>query len=156
MLSATHPEGPIFNTRSRTTQQHSSKGPTPHTYVTAPLIPETGHTTMKSLSTDKLDATTSNSKGRLLLQTYFKVSVEWKTPKHKADIFIHVKELLYKHIMDSHQKFLALVIPEAWKYTVLVEAHYKLGHQGSMWTNCLIKWQYYCKGMNKDIRKYIA
>ena len=43
MLSATHPEGPAFNTRSRTTQQHLSKGPTPHTDVTAPVIPETGH-----------------------------------------------------------------------------------------------------------------
>ena len=77
-------------------------------------------------------------------------------PKHEADLFIHVKGLLYKHITDSHEKFLALVIPNAWKYTVLVEAHNKLGHQGSTWTYCLIKWQYYWKGMNKDIRKYIT
>ena len=40
--------------------------------------------------------------------------------------------------------------------TVLVEAHYKLGHQGATCTYCLIKHQYYWKGMNKDIRKYIA
>ena len=58
--------------------------------------------------------------------------------------------------MDSHQKFLALVTPKAWKYTVLVEADDKLGHQGATWTYCLIKWQFYWKGMNKDIRKYIA
>ena len=48
------------------------------------------------------------------------------------------------------------MIPKAWKYTVLVESHDKLVHQGSTRTYCLIKWQYYWKGMNKDIRKYIA
>ena len=58
--------------------------------------------------------------------------------------------------MDSGQKFLALVIPKSWKYTVLVEAHDKLGHWENTHTYCLIKCQYYWKGMNKDIRKYIA
>ena len=42
------------------------------------------------------------------------------------------------------------------KFTILVEAHDKLGHQGNSRTYCLIKHQYYWKGMNKDIRKYIA
>ena len=79
-----------------------------------------------------------------------------KAPKHETDIFTHIRGLLYKHIMDSGQKFLALVIPKSWKYTVLVEAHDKLGHQGNTHTYCLIKCQYYWKGMNKDIRKYIA
>ena len=37
-----------------------------------------------------------------------------------------------------------------------MEAHGKLGHQGNSWTYCLIKWQYYWKGMNKDITKYIV
>ena len=37
-----------------------------------------------------------------------------------------------------------------------MEAHDKLGHQGNNHTYCLIKWQYYWKGMNKDIKKYIA
>ena len=67
-----------------------------------------------------------------------------------------MKGLLYKHIRDSNKKFLALVIPKAWKYTILVEAHNKLGYQGTTHTYCLIKCQYYWKGMNKDIRKYIA
>ena len=48
------------------------------------------------------------------------------------------------------------MIPKAWQYTVLVEAHDKFGHQGAIWTCCLIKCQYYWKGMNKDRRKYIA
>ena len=58
--------------------------------------------------------------------------------------------------MDLGQKFLALVIPKSWKYTVLVEAHVKLGHQGNTCTYCLIKHQYYWKAMNKDIQKYIV
>ena len=53
--------------------------------------------------------------------------------------------------MDSGQNFLALVIPMSWKYTELGEAHDKLGHQGNTHTYCLMKWQYYWKGMNKDI-----
>ena len=32
--------------------------------------------------------------------------------------------------MDANQKAMALIIPKAWKYTVLVEAHDKLRHQG--------------------------
>ena len=36
------------------------------------------------------------------------------------------------------------------------EALDKLGHQGTSHTYCLIKCQYYLKGMNKDIRKYLA
>ena len=59
--------------------------------------------------------------------------------------------------MDSGKQVLALVIPKSWKCTVLVEAHDKLGHQGNSCTYCLIKRKfYYWKGMNKDIRKYIA
>ena len=77
-----------------------------------------------------------------------------KAPKHEADLFLHVKGSLYKYIMDSNQMFLALAIPKGWKNTVLLEAHDKLSHQGAT-TYCLIKHQYYWKGMNKDIRKYI-
>ena len=64
-----------------------------------------------------------------------------KAPKHKADLFIHVKGLLYKHVTDSHQKVMALVIPNAEKYIVLVEVHDKLRHQGSTQIYCLIKQQ---------------
>ena len=58
--------------------------------------------------------------------------------------------------MDANKKNYGTIIPKAWKYTALVEAHDKLGHQGVTCTYCLIKWQYYWKGMNKDIWKYIA
>ena len=68
-------------------------------------------------------------------------------------------KLIFLHMSEAYctnQKFLALVIPKSWKYTVLVEAHDKLGHQGNTCTYCHIKCQYYWKGINKDIRKYIA
>ena len=78
-----------------------------------------------------------------------------KAPHHEFDTFTHVKGLLYKHITDAGKKFLALVILKSWKYTVLVEAYDKLGHQGNSHTYCLIKHQYYWKQMNKDIWKYI-
>ena len=48
------------------------------------------------------------------------------------------------------------MIPKAWKCTVLVEAHDKLGHQGATQTYCLIQHQYYWKAMKKDIRKCIT
>ena len=79
-----------------------------------------------------------------------------KAHHHEIDTFTHMKGLLYKHITASGKQFLALVIPKSWQYTVLVEAHDKLGHQGNSCMYCLIKRQYYWKGMNKDNRKYIA
>ena len=79
-----------------------------------------------------------------------------KAPQHETDLFTHVRGLFYKHVTDSGQTFLALVIPKSWKYTVLFGVHDKLGHQGNTCTYCFIKCQYYWKGMNKDIRKYIA
>ena len=79
-----------------------------------------------------------------------------KAPHHEFNTFTHVKGLLYKHVMDAGKKFFALVIPKSWKFTVLVEAFDKLRHQGNTHMHYLIKHQYYWKGMNKDIRKYIA
>ena len=55
-----------------------------------------------------------------------------KAPQHETELFTHVRGLLYKHVTDSNQKSLAFVIPKSWKYTVLVEAHDKLGHQGTI------------------------
>ena len=79
-----------------------------------------------------------------------------KALQSETGVFTHIKGLQYKHIMDSGKQFLALVIPKPWKYTVLMEAHDNLGHQGHSCTYCLIKIQYYWKDMNKDIRKYFA
>ena len=53
--------------------------------------------------------------------------------------------------MEAGKRFLTLVIPKSWKYTVLVEGHDKLGHQGNPCTYCLIKCQYYWKGIKKTL-----
>ena len=78
-----------------------------------------------------------------------------KAPSHEVNTFTFIKSLLYKHVLDSNQKFLALVIPKSWCFIIPVEAHDKLGHQGVNRTYHLIKCQYYWKGMNKVICKYI-
>ena len=62
-----------------------------------------------------------------------------KVPFDGVDTFMHIENLLYKYVMASNQKFLALVIPKSWNFTVLVEAHDKLGHQGINRTYHLIK-----------------
>ena len=62
-----------------------------------------------------------------------------KAPLHEIDTFTHITGLIYKHVMDSNQRFLALVIPNSWHFTVLVEAHDKLGHQEFNRTYDLVK-----------------
>ena len=108
------------------------------------------------LTADRLEALLQMQKTDPFCKRISKYLSNGKAPQHKMDLFTHVKGLLYKHVTDSGQKFLALVIPKSWKYTVLVEAHDKLEHQGNTHTYCLIKCQYYWKGINKGIRKYIA
>ena len=110
----------------------------------------------KSLTADRLQALQQVQKTEPFCKQISKRLSNGKVPQHETDLFMHVRGLLYKHIMDSVQKFLDPVIPKSWKYTVLVEAHDKLGHQENTHTYCLIKCQYYWKGMNKDIRKYIV
>ena len=78
-----------------------------------------------------------------------------KAPSHELYTFTHNKILIYKHVMDSNQRGLALVIPRSYHFTVFAEASDKLGHQGINRTYHLVKYQYYWKGMNKDICKYI-
>ena len=53
-----------------------------------------------------------------------------KAPLQEVNTFTHIKGLIYKHVMDSDQRFSALVIPKSWHFSVLIEAHDKLGQQG--------------------------
>ena len=110
----------------------------------------------KPLTEDGLQALLQMQRTDPFCKCISKHLTNWKAPKHEVNLFLHIKWLLYKHVTDSNQKFLALVIPKAWEYTVFMEAHDKVGHQGATHTYCFIKCQFYWKGMNKDIRKYIA
>ena len=70
-------------------------------------------------------------------------------PKHELDTFFVHNGLLYRYASDHSKDFCALVIPKAWRYTILVET------QGNNRTYSLIKRQYYWKGMAKDVKDYI-
>ena len=107
----------------------------------------------KSLTADRLEALLQMQKTDPFCKQISKHLSNRKACHHESDFFTHVRGLLYKHITDSGQRFLALVIPKYWEYTVLAEAHDKLGHQGNTHTKCLIKCQYHWKGMSKDIQK---
>ena len=153
MLSVTNTDGPAFNTRCQT-YQHLSPDTSPS--CPQPDVTEATNPKPKSLTADKLPAILQIQKTDPFCKQISKCLSNRKAPQHKTDLFFHAKGLLYKHVTHSNQTFLVLVIPKAWKYTLLVEGHDKLSHQGTTHTYCLIKCQYYWKGMNKDIRKYIA
>ena len=155
LLSVTNSDGPAFNTRSQTHQCLSMSTSTSQPDIT-PEVSDIPDPTPKFLTADRLEALLQMQKTDPFCKRITKCLSNRKAPKHKTDLFKHIKGLLYKHVTDTGQTFVALVIPKSWKYTVLVEVHDKLGHQGNTGTYCLIKHQYYWKGMYKDIRKYIA
>ena len=155
MLTVTHMDRPAFNTISCTKKNSPDTTSTPHPDVSPKISPE-ATPTPTPLTADRLEALLQMQRTDPFCKCISKCLLNSKAPQHETYIFTHIKGLLYKHVMDSGKQFLALFILKSWKYTVLVEAHNKLGHQGNSFTYCVIKRQYYWKGMNKDIRKYIA
>ena len=155
MLSVSNTGGPALHTRNQTQQCLAPDASTAQPSIT-PDIASTPDPMPKSLTAERLEVLLQMQKTDPFCKQISKCLSNEKAPKHETELFTHVRGLLYKHITDSRQKFLALVIPKSWKYTVLVEAHDKLGHQGNTHTYCLVKLQYYWRGMNKDIQKYIA
>ena len=163
MLTATSSDRPAFNTQSQTSQWYQTTKDTSNTpSISNPAtsvfttVETAWDITPKPLTAKRHEALLQMQRTDSFCKHISKRLSNGKAPQHEADLFMHVKGLLYKHIMDANQKFLALIIPKAWQYTVLVEAHDKLRHQGVTCTHCLIKYQYYWEGMNKDIQKYIA
>ena len=155
MLTASSTDGPAFHTRSHTQNTFSSSTSTPHP-DTAPQIFQEPTTAPKPLTTDDWEALRQMQKTDPFCKCISRRLLNGKAPHHEFDTFTHAKGPLYKHVTDSGKRFLTLIISKSWKYTELMEAHDKLGDQGNSCTYCLIKCQYYWKGMNKDIRKYIA
>ena len=138
MLSVSYTDGLTFNTRSQTQQCLVPDTSTAQLSI-RPDIASTPDPTPKSLTADSLQALLQRQKTDPFCKWIYKCLSNGKAAKHETDLFTHVGGLLYKHITDSGQKFPALVIPKSWKYTVLVEAHDKLGHQGNTHTYCLIR-----------------
>ena len=50
-------------------------------------------------------------------------------PEHELKTFFIHNGLLYRYASDHSKDFCTLVIPKAWKYTILVETHDKMGHK---------------------------
>ena len=127
---------------------------------TTPADPTTASTndmanTPPPLTEDKKDTPRLMQRTDPFCKCISKRLLSGKAPSHEVDTFTHIKSLIYKHVMDSNQRLLALVIPKSWYFSVFIVAHDKLGHQGVNRTYHLIKYQYYWKGRNKDICKYI-
>ena len=60
-------------------------------------------------------------------------------PEHELKTFFIHNGLLYRYASDHSKDFCTLVIPKAWRYTILVETHDQMGHQGNNRTYSLIK-----------------
>ena len=155
LLSVMNPDGPAYNTRSQTHQCLSVDTLTSQPDV-MPEVPEVPDPTPKSLTTERLEALLQIQKTDPFCKGISKCLSNGKASQHEMDLFTHVRGLSTNTSLTQVRNSCALVIPKSWKYTVLVEVHDKLGHQGNTHTHCLIKCQYYWKGINKDIRKYIA
>ena len=125
MESVTNMDGPAFNTRSQIHQCLSLDTSTPQPDIT-PEVSEVTDPTAKTLTADRLQALLQMQKTDPFCKRISKCLSNWKAPQHETDLFTHVRGLLYKHVTDSGQKFLAFIIPKSRKYTVLVEVHNKL------------------------------
>ena len=137
MLTVTHTNRPASNTRSHTKKDSPGTTFTQHSNVSPSISPDAIQIP-KSLTVDRLEALLQMQRTDPFCRCISKCVFNGKALQHETDVFTYVKGLLYKHIMDSGKQFLALIIQKSWKYTVLVEAHDKLGHQGNSCTSCLI------------------
>ena len=112
VLAGTDTDGPTFNTRSQT-HEHLSTDTSASQPDVIPDVSEAKDTTSKSLTADRLQALLQMQKTDPFCKRISKRLTNGKAPQHKTDLFTHVRGLLYKHITDSGQKFLALVIPKS-------------------------------------------
>ena len=137
LLTASINDGLAFNTRSHT-QSTSGSAFTPQV-MPQPHISQDNNPAPKSLTDDCRDALLQMQHTDPFCKCISKRLLNGKAPHHESDTFTHIKGLIYKHVSDTGKQFLTLGIPKSWKFTVLVEAHDKLGHQGNNCTYCLIK-----------------
>ena len=114
MLSVSNTDGPAFNTRSQTQQCLAPDSFTAQPSVTPDVVSTPGPMP-KSLTADRLEALLQMQKTDPFCKQISKQLSNGKAPKNETELFTHITGLLYKHITDSGQKFLALVIPKSWK-----------------------------------------
>ena len=144
MLTVRDTDRPASNTRSCTKKNCPHTTSTSHPDVSQKISQE-ATPTPKPLTVDRLEVLLQMQRTDPFCRHISKHLLNGKAPQHETDIFTYIKGLLYKHVMDSGKQFLAVIFLKSWKYTVLVEAHNKVGYQGNSCTYCLIKRQYYWK-----------
>ena len=119
-------------TRSRSSQPETDK-------ETEKLQPKEANSNNDTTRKDSPD----NSRGTLIQEMQstdpFCRRITKTAPKHELKNFFIHNGLLYRYASDHSKDFCTLVIPKAWKYTILVETHDKMGHQGNNRTYSLIK-----------------
>ena len=118
MLSVTDTDGPAFNTRSQTHQCLSMDTSTSPPNIT-PDVSEARDPTPKTPTANRLQALLQKQKTEPFWKRISKCLSRRKAPQHETDLFMHVRGLLHKHITESGQIFLALVIPKSWKYNAM-------------------------------------
>ena len=130
-------------------EQILDKGETSKTMINHETINNSCEKNLKDTSIKEMQSTDPFCKcivKRLLNKT---------APEHELKTFFIHNGLLYRYASDHSKDFCALVIPKSWRYTILVETHDEMGHQGNNQTYSLIKQQYYWKGLAKDVKDYI-
>ena len=65
-------------------------------------VTDTPAATPKPLTEDKLQALLQMHSTDPFCKCIYKHLSNGKTPKHETNLFLHVKGLLYKHVIDSH------------------------------------------------------
>ena len=106
LLSVTNSDGPAFNPSSQTCQYLSMDSSTSQPDV-LPDISEAPDPTPKIWTADRLDALLQMQKTDPFCKRISKYLSNGDIPQHEMDLFTHVRGLLYKHVTDSGQKFLA-------------------------------------------------
>ena len=111
MISATNHDVPTFHTIHRTTQHNIAEDLTPQleTNTFTPditKITDTPDAMAKLLTEDRLQTLLQMQMTDPFCKCISKHLSNGKAPNHEADLFLHIKGLLYKHVTDSNQKFL--------------------------------------------------
>ena len=111
MLTATDHVGPALNTRSRTGQHNITEDftPQPKADTVTPgimTVQDTPDAMPMPLKEDRLHALLQIQRMDPFCKHISKCLSNGKAPKHEADLFLHFKGLLCKHVTDSKPEVL--------------------------------------------------
>ena len=106
-------------------EQILDKGETSETVIDNETTSNNCENNPKNTSMKEMQSTNPFCK-RIVKRLLNKTALE-----HEMKTFFIHNGLLYRYASDHSKDFCALVIPKAWRYTIPVETHDKMGHQGN-------------------------